>query len=156
MNVRHVMVSVCMLLVFAAPQAWAQSGFTQKQGDNQGMKMPMGEAPAGSPGMKMPMSEEPTHFKPTRQAYTANHLFLVKLVTLPPFIPFQQYFELHFAVYDGKHPARRLDDTQIEVYAGMRHGLKHGFAHGMQSSPKVERDAGDFKVSGVYFHMMGP
>ena len=106
-------------------------------------------------GMKMPM-EGPAHFAATRQAYTKNHDFLVKLVTLPQPIPYEGYFDLRFAVYDGHHPAKPLTDADLTILAGMRHGLKHGFAHGMQSSPKVAKSNGEFTVSGMYFHMMGP
>jgi hypothetical protein len=107
------------------------------------------------PGMKMPV-EGPAHFAPTRAAFTANHQFLVKLVGMPQPIPYEKYFELRFAVYDGHHPAKPLKDAAISVETGMRHGLAHGFAHGMQSAPKITDNDGEFTLSGMYFHMMGP
>ncbi len=117
-----------------------------------------GPAGAQSGGVKMPMAmpEGPAHFAPTRQAYTENHRFLVKLLTLPKPIPYEKYFDLRFAVYDGHDPKRQLTDAKLEVEFGMRHGLKHGFAHGMQSAPKETETNGQFTLSGVYFHMMGP
>jgi hypothetical protein len=128
-------VAIAAVLALAAGPAGAQSG---------GMKMPM------------PMAEGPTHFAPTRQAYTENHQFLVKLLALPQPIPYEKYFTLRFAVYDGKDPAKPLTDAQITVAAGMRHGLKSGFAHGMQSAPKVTETNGEATLAGMYFHMMGP
>ncbi|WP_235706136.1 hypothetical protein, partial [Acidiphilium iwatense] len=113
-------------------------------------------AQSGSMKMPMPMAEGPAHFEPTRQAYTTNHLFLVKLLALPTPIPYQKYFDLRFAVYDGHDPTKRLTDATLTLFAGMRHGLKHGFAHGMQSSPRIEKTAGVFIVSGMFFHMLGP
>ncbi len=108
-------------------------------------------------GMKMPLTPEgPAHFAPTRQAYTENHQFLVKLIALPQPIPYEKYFELRFAVYDGHHPDKRLTDAKLAVEAGMRHGLKQGFAHGMQSAPKLTGTGGEFTLTGMYFHMMGP
>ncbi len=107
-------------------------------------------------GMNMSMPEKPSHVAPTRQAYTTNHDFLVKLVSLPNPIPYEKYFNVRFEVFDGSHPAQRLSNAQVAVFAGMRHGLKHGFAHGMQSSPKVRQKDGVVTVSGMYFHMMGP
>jgi hypothetical protein len=105
-------------------------------------------------GMSMP--EKPSHSAPTRQAYTTNHDFLVKLTSLPNPIPYEKYFKVRFEVFDGSHPAQRLANASVAVFAGMRHGLKHGFAHGMQSSPKVQQKDGVVTVSGMYFHMMGP
>jgi hypothetical protein len=105
--------------------------------------------------MKMPMSHEPAHFKSTAEAYTANHTFLIKVVSLPDPIPFEKHFTLGFSVYDGKHTDRKLPDATVHVTAGMRHGMKTGFAHGMQSSPHVESKNGIVTVSGLYFHMMG-
>jgi len=106
--------------------------------------------------MKMPMTEEAANLEPTRQAFTADHRFLVELLSLPTPIPLAQYFQLRFAVYDGHDPARRITDATLKIVAGMRHGQKHGFAHGMQSSPRVEVSDGVFTVSGMYFHMRGP
>ena len=113
-------------------------------------------AVAQSATMKMAMTEGPAHFRPTRQAYTTNHRFLVRLLALPTPIPFEKYFDLHVAVYDGHHPKTRLNDARLSLFAGMRHGMKHGFAHGMQSSPEVAKKGGVFTVSGMYFHMNGP
>lgn len=112
--------------------------------------------PAGHVNMPMAMPDKPTHFAPTRQAYTTNHEFLVKLLSVPKPIPFEKYFDLRFAVYSPTHPATPLPGAKLGVFAGMRHGLTHGFAHGMQSSPKVAAKNGVFTVSGMYFHMMGP
>jgi hypothetical protein len=102
------------------------------------------------------MSEGPATFAPTRQAYTTNHAFLIKLVSLPSPIPFERYFTVRFAVYDASHPGVALSNAQLQLFAGMRHGLKTGFAHGMQSSPKIVDDNGIFTISGMYFHLMGP
>lgn len=118
--------------------------------------MPMSpSASAKSMPMAMPMSDAPAHFPPTRAAYSRNHLFLVKLLDLPRPIPYQKYFTLRFAVYDGHDPRHRLGDATLALYAGMRHGLKTGFAHGMDSTPKIVAKGGVFTVSGMYFHMMG-
>jgi hypothetical protein len=111
---------------------------------------------AQSGTMNMPMAEKPAHFAPTRQAYTTNRRFLVRLLSVPQPIPFEKYFKLRLAVYDPKHPAKPLPDARLALSAGMRHGLKHGFAHGMQSAPKIAEKDGIFTVSGMYFHMMGP
>jgi hypothetical protein len=117
-----------------------------------------GPADAQSGGIKMPMvmPEGPADFAPTRQAYTANHRFLVKLQALPQPIPYEKYFDLRFAVYDGHDPTKPLTGVTLTVAAGMRHGLKSGFAHAMQSAPKVAEKDGEFTLSGMYFHMMGP
>jgi hypothetical protein len=106
-------------------------------------------------GMKMPMSDEPAHFKPAAQAFTANHAFLVKLVSLPDSIPFQKHFSMMLAVFDGKHTDQKVSDAAVQVAAGMRHGMKNGFAHGMQSSLRVESKDGTVTISGLSFHMMG-
>lgn len=107
-------------------------------------------------GMNMAMPMKPAHFAATHEAYTTNGAFLVKLISVPNPIPYEKYFALRFAVFDGKDPARRLSDAQVSVNVGMRHGLKTGFMHGMQSTPQVHETAGVFTVSGMYFHMMGP
>lgn len=104
-------------------------------------------------GMHMP---GPTTAAATQEAYTGNHAFLVKLRSIPRSIPFEKYFTLELAVYDGHHPARMLKDAHVAVIAGMRHGLAHGFAHGMQSTPRIEATGNLFRVSGLYFHMAGP
>lgn len=75
---------------------------------------------------------------------------------MPQPIPYEKYFELRFAVFDGQHPDKELKDAKLAVAAGMRHGLKTGFAHGMQSAPKLAETGGEFTLSGMYFHMMGP
>lgn len=106
-------------------------------------------------GMKMEMDNGPAHFAPTRQAYTTNHDFLIKLVTLPQPIPYQQYFTIAFKVYDGRHPTQPLRNVKLSLFAGMRHGLKHGFRHGMDSSPKIIGHGGVVTIEGMYFHMMG-
>jgi hypothetical protein len=90
-----------------------------------------------------------------REAYTADHHFLVRLLSAPSPIRLQQYFTVRLAAYDGRNPQRRLSDVQLEVAAGMAHGMAEGFAHGMQSSPQVEMRDGVAIVSGLYFHMPG-
>jgi hypothetical protein len=129
---------IAAVLLASAVQAFAQSGGT--------MKMPMA----------MPMSQKPAHFAPTRQAYTQDHHYLVKLLSLPTPIPFDRSFRLRFAVYDGKDPRRPLSDVAVEIFAGMHHGLKHGFIHSMPSTPKVAEKDAAFAVSGMVFQMMGP
>ena len=112
--------------------------------------------PTPAPAMNsMAMSDTPVHFKPKLSAYTDNYEFLVKMSGLPSPIPYQKYFTLHFAVYDGQHPDKQLSDAHLTLLAGMRHNLKHGFAHGMQTAPKIGNKAGDLTVEGMYFHMMG-
>lgn len=108
------------------------------------------------PGMNMPMSEGPAHFPVPQQVYSSHKLFLVKLTAIPSPIPFEKYFTISFAVYDGHHPQKLLPGAKVTIFAGMRHGLSHGFAHGMQSSPKLSEKAGIVSASGMYFHMMGP
>lgn len=109
-----------------------------------------------SANIHMDMTDSgPAHFKPTREAYTTNHRFLVKLTQLPQPIPYQKYFTIRFEVYDGHHPSQRMHNVKLSLFAGMRHGLKHGFAHGMESSPKIIDHNGVFTVEGMYFHMMG-
>jgi len=107
------------------------------------------------PGMSMSAPAQPAA-APTREAYTRNHAFLIRLRSIPHPIPFERYFTLEFAVYDGHHPTKPLTDAHLAITAGMRHGLKHGFAHGMQSTPRVQAKGGSFTVSGMYFHMLGP
>jgi hypothetical protein len=106
--------------------------------------------------MAMPMEHESANFAPTREAYTGNHLFLIKLLELPKPVPYEQYFSLRFAVYDAQHPNKELPDATLAVNAGMRHGKETGFAHGMESSPKIAMKGGVVNVSGMYFHMRGP
>lgn len=106
--------------------------------------------------MSMPMEHESVNFAPTREAYTGNHLFLIKLLELPKPVPYEQYFMLRFAVYDAQHPNKELRDATLAVNAGMRHGQKRGFAHGMESSPKITTKGDVINVSGMYFHMRGP
>ena len=113
-------------------------------------------AQSGSMTKSMAMPAAPADFAPTRQAYTANHRFLVKLQALPQPIPYETYFELRFAVYDGHDPQKPLTDATLTVAAGMPHGLKGGFAHVMQSAPKLAEKDGEFILSGMYFHMLGP
>ena len=143
--------ALAICLIASAMPAFAQSGTTSSGG----MTMPM-SPPSGGNTMSMPMNEGPANFAPTREAYTTNHRYLVKLLALPSPIPFEKYFDLRFAVYDAKHPTEAIRDAQFKVIAGMRHGQKQGFAHGMQSAPKVKDHDGVFTVSGMYFHMMGP
>ena len=115
--------------------------------------------PAAMPGLKMSGMSMPTQGQPagpTRQAYTGKHVFLVKLRSIPRPIPYEKYFTLEFAVYDGRHPTKAFPDAHLTITAGMRHGLKHGFAHGMQSTPRIEAKGSLFTVSGLYFHMAGP
>jgi hypothetical protein len=149
----RVLVSLtAFLLMSGVSVAWAESGGMEMKGG------PSGQTPKGSGAMgdmKMPMAEQPANFKPATQAYTTNHVFLVKVVTLPDPIPYEKHFAMTFSVYDGRHPDRRLPGAEVHVTAGMRHGQKTGFAHGMQSTPKVERKGGVDTVSGLYFHMLG-
>lgn len=90
-----------------------------------------------------------------RQAYSADHRFLVKVISVPSQIHMEEYFSLRLAVYDGNDPRHSLTNAQIQVAAGMTHGMTHGFAHEMQSSPRVEVRNGTATVSGLYFHMEG-
>jgi hypothetical protein len=133
-----------VLIATVAPLAAAAAG------------MNMSSPSVDSSGMKMPMSDTPAKFKPTRAAYTTDQRFLVKLVSLPSPIPYEKYFSLGLAVYEGRSPHKKLTDAQVEIAAGMRHGMAHGFAHGMESSPKLAESDGVVTVSGMYFHMMGP
>jgi hypothetical protein len=106
-------------------------------------------------GMNMPMNEGPARFPVPPQIYSSHKLFLLKLEAIPKPIPFEKYFTISFAVYDGHHPQKRLSGAKVTIFAGMRHGLSHGFAHDMQSSPKLSEKAGIVSASGMYFHMMG-
>ena len=90
-----------------------------------------------------------------REAYTAEHRFLIRLLSAPSAIRLQQYFTLRLAVYDGHDTQRRLSDVGLEVAAGMAHGMAEGFMHGMQSAPQVEMHDGVATVSGLFFHMPG-
>jgi hypothetical protein len=101
--------------------------------------------------MTAPVAELPV----TRQAYTNDRHFLVKLLSVPGTIPLQQYFTVRLVVFDGDDPRRRLSDAQVAVAAGMAHGMAAGFAHEMQSAPKVETHDGVVTVSGLFFHMPG-
>lgn len=113
-------------------------------------------AASGDMKMPMPMTDTPADFKPTRSAYTADHRFLVRLLSVPAPIPFQKYFTVTFGVYDGHDPGKKLSDVELTIAAGMRHGMQHGFKHGMASAPKISSKDGVFDVSGMYFTMMGP
>jgi hypothetical protein len=92
---------------------------------------------------------------PAREAYTADHQLLVRLLSVPNPIPMERYFSLRLAIYDGNDPRRQLHDVQLQVAAGMSHGMGQGFAHGMQSSPEIEIQNGIATVSGMFFHMTG-
>lgn len=114
---------------------------------------PMGNM--NMPGLAMPMPGE-SPAQPGRQAYTSNHAFLIKLRSFPRPVPFEKYFAVQFAVYDGRNPGKGLIDAHLTVTAGMRHGVSEGFAHGMQSTPRILAKGDLFTVSGLYFHMAGP
>ena len=70
-----------------------------------------------------------------REAYTADHRFLIRLLSVPSAVRLQQYFTVRLAVYDGRDTQRQLSDVQLAVAVGMAHGMVGGFAHGMQSAP---------------------
>jgi hypothetical protein len=106
---------------------------------------------SGDRAVPHPMS----HFAPTREAYTADHRLLVKLLSVPSPIPYEKYFTVRLGVYDGQNPAQQLSDVRLQVSAGMSHGLGQGFAHGMQSAAKIEVRDGVAVVSGMFFHMTG-
>jgi hypothetical protein len=111
---------------------------------------------SNSPGMQSgPISAEPVQSAPAAEAYTTDHQFLVRLLSVPKPIPYEKYFSVALEVYDASNPVRRLSDLQLGVVAGMSHGLEQGFAHTMQASPQVEVRDGVATVSGLYFHMMG-
>ena len=92
---------------------------------------------------------------PAREAYTADHKFLVRLLSVPNPIPMEKYFSLRLAIYDGNDPHRQLPDVRLQVAVGMSHGTAQGFAHGMQSLPQIEIENGIATVSGMFFHMTG-
>ena len=108
-----------------------------------------------SMAMAMVTRDTPAHFRPTLSAYTTNHKFFVKLFKVPDPIPYQKYFTLRFAIYDGHDPSNPLRQARMTLFAGVRHGLKHGFAHGMQSSPELVDKNGTIDAEGMYFHMQG-
>ncbi|MBE0625314.1 MAG: hypothetical protein IH606_10930 [Burkholderiales bacterium] len=116
---------------------------------------PVQAAAGDMKGMNMHMPEGPALLKAKNQAATANHAFLVKVLSLPDPIPFEKHFGARFAVFDGAHTDRRVPDAAVSVTAGMRHGMQSGFAHGMQYSPKIETKEGIVSITGLSFHMMG-
>ena len=130
---RYPGLSVLVSLAVAAP-VWSQSTPTTPY--------PIRETPAG--GVSSP-----------RETYTADHHFLIRLLSVPSPVRLQQYFTVRLAVYDGRDTRRQLSDVQLEVAAGMAHGMAEGFAHGMQSAPQVEMRDGVATVSGLFFHMPG-
>jgi hypothetical protein len=105
--------------------------------------------------MRIPVAVQPVA-APTRQAYTGHHVFLIELRSVPRPIPFERYFMLQLAVFDGRRPGQALPDAHLTIAVGMRHGLKQGFVHGMESTPRIVAKRGVFTVTGMYFHMMGP
>ena len=111
------------------------------------------EPSAAQPPATMPGDSGPA--MPAREAYTADHQLLVRLLSVPNPIPMEKYFSLRLAIYDGNDPRRQLQDVQLQVAAGMSHGMAQGFAHGMQSSPQIEIQNGIATVSGMFFHMAG-
>ena len=137
------LISVAALTGLVAA-AFAQSNEMNMQSG--GMNMPMA----------MPMSQQPAQFAPTREAYTEDHQYLVKLVALPKPIPFSTAFDLRFSVMDAKVPTKARSDVQLALFAGMRHGMEHSFIHAMETSPQVTPREGGFAVSGMNFDMMGP
>ena len=92
---------------------------------------------------------------PAREAYTANHQLLVRLLSVPNPIPMGKYFSLRLAIYDGNDPRQQLPDVQVQVAAGMSHGMAQGFMHEMQSSPHIQIQNGIATVTGMFFHMTG-
>jgi hypothetical protein len=74
-----------------------------------------------SPGMDMHGMDMPgmKSMPATTRAFTEGHRFRIDLLTVPAPLPLQKYFELQLAVFDGRHPARRLTDASIKVSAGM-------------------------------------
>jgi hypothetical protein len=131
---RHPSLFALVSLAVAAP-VWSQSSPTTP--------FPVHETPAGGVSSS------------AREAYTADHRFLIRLLSVPSAVRLEQYFTVRLAVYDGRDTQRRLSDVQLEVVAGMAHGMAEGFAHGMQSAPQVEMRDGIAIVSGLFFHMSG-
>lgn len=108
------------------------------------------------PSTPYPIHETPAGAVPSaRESYTADHRFLIRLLSVPGAVHLQRYFTVRLAVYDGHDTQHRLSDVQLEVAAGMAHGMAEGFAHGMQSAPQVEMRDGVAIVSGLFFHMPG-
>lgn len=99
--------------------------------------------------------KESSDFEPTREAFTENREFLVKLVDLPENIPLKKHFSVAFEVYDGRLLSQKVQDAKLQVEIGMRHGMKDKFAHGMNSEPEVVSGPLATSVDGVYFHMAG-
>ena len=97
----------------------------------------------------------PSAAQTVREAYTADHQLLVRLLFVPNSIPMEKYFSLRLAVYAANDPRGPLQDVQLQVVAGMSHGMAQGFAHEMQSSPHIEIQNGIATVSGMFFHMSG-
>lgn len=144
--------AMAVVLISAAPMAWADAGGMGMTG----MHLSDRSTDSGDvKGLKMPMSAPAAHVEPMREAYTANHAFLVKLVSLPDAIPFEKFFSVSLSVYDGKHTDQKLQEATVDVNAGMRHGRKTGFAHGMHYAPRIETRDGVVTISGLSFHMMG-
>jgi hypothetical protein len=132
-SARHPGLVVLVALVIVAP-VWSQS-----------------RPPAPYPIHATPAGAVP----PARESYTADHRFLIRLLSVPGVIHLEQYFTVRLAVYDGHDTQHRLSDVQLEVTAGMAHGMAEGFTHGMQTAPRVATHDGVAIVSGLYFHMPG-
>ncbi len=98
--------------------------------------------------MHMPVAEESANFKPTRQAFTADHRFLVKLLSLPSPIPFEQYFQLRFAIYDGHHPTRQITDATMRIVC------RHAARSGARFRPR-HADLAAASNPGMAFHRVG-
>ena len=149
---RLLLPTMALMMISGATTAWADSGgvdmnlmrLSDRSTDSSDMK-----------GVKMSGSDQAAQLEPTRQAFTTNDAFLVKVVSLPDAIPFEKHFSVSLSVFDGKDTGRKLQDATVDVNAGMRHGMKTGFAHGMHYSPRIETKDGVVTVSGLSFHMMG-